>query len=218
MSAAEDRIRELAASLEPVRPIPPLWVAWAAAVGLAVVSLAAQWALGGSAPRVFDAAERPLDVATLAGIAVFGLAGIAAALASAVPGREWPARLGARVALVGLGVAVAAGLFGVLAADAPLARAELRACVGCIVHSLALGGAPALAVGAFVGCAAPRRPTRSAALVIGGAVAVGAAAVHATCASTSVAHWLLGHTLAPVVVAAVATLPLAALLARLARR
>ena len=212
----EERARALAATLEPVRPIPPLWVAWSAALGVALLSLAAQWALGGAGPRPVGMAG-PLDVATLVGLVAFGLAGVAAALASAVPGREGLARAGTWAAAAGLALALAAGLWGVVATDVPTVRSALRACLACIAHSLGLGAASALAVGAFVAWAAPQRPARTAALAIGGAVAVGAAAVHATCASENAMHWLLGHTLAPVFFAALATLPLAWLLARAKR-
>ena len=71
---------------------------------------------------------------------------------------------------------------------------------------------------AFIVYAAVQRPGRGTALAIAGDVALGAAAVHATCPSDSPLHWILAHTLAPIAAVIVLTAPLAALVARWTRR
>ena len=74
---AEEEIRELARDLAPVRPIPPLRLALAAAVALGLVALAAQWLLSGPGLRAGGAVASSLPyLATLAGIALvaFGVA------------------------------------------------------------------------------------------------------------------------------------------------
>ncbi len=217
---AEEEIRELARDLDPVRPIPPLRSALAAAVALGLVALAAQWLLGGPGLRAGDVGTwlTPPYLATFAGLALVALGAIGAALAGAVPGREVSARLGARVAAFGLVLAIAGGLWGIARGDAPAAGEDLGACLSCIGRAFTLGAAPTLLACAFILYAAVRRPGLGTALAIAGGVALGAAAVHATCPSDSPLHWVLAHTLAPIAAMIVLTAPLAALLARWTRR
>ncbi len=216
---AEEQIRELARGLAPVRPIPPLRSALAAAVALGLVALAAQWLLGGPGLRAGGAVASSLPyLATLAGLALVAFGAIGAALAAAVPGREVSARLGALVAAFGLVLAIAGGLWGIAHGGAPAAGEDLRACLSCIGRALTLGAAPALLACAFIVYAAVRRPGLGTALAIAGGVALGAAAVHATCPSDSPLHWIVAHTLAPIAAVIVLTAPLAALLARWTRR
>ncbi len=217
---AEEEIRELARGLAPVRPIPPLRSALAAAVALGLVALAAQWLLGGPGLRAGGVgAWLTLPyLATFAGLALVALGAIGAALAGAIPGREVSSRLGARVAAFGLVLAIAGGLWGIAHGDVPAAGEDLSACLSCIGRAFTLGAAPTLLACAFIVHAAVRRPGLGTALAIAGGVALGAAAVHATCPSDSPLHWILAHTLAPVAAMTVLTVPLAALLARWARR
>jgi formyltetrahydrofolate synthetase len=81
-------------------------------------------------------------------------------------------------------------------------------------HALQLGLASSLLASGFIAYAAMRRPSLGAALALTGGVALGAAAVHTTCPSDSALHQLIAHSLAPLVAAALLTLPLAALLRR----
>ena len=217
---AEEKIRELARDLAPVRPIPPLRSALAAAVALGLVALAAHWLLGGPGLRAGGVGTwltLPY-LATFAGLAFVALGAIGAALAGAIPGREVSSRLGARVAAFGLVLAIAGGLWGIAHGDVPAAGEDLSACLSCIGRAFTLGAAPALLACAFIVYAAVRRPRLGTALALAGGVALGAAAVHATCPSDSPLHWILAHTLAPVAAMTVLTVPLAALLARWARR
>ncbi len=216
---AEEKIRELAQGLAPVRPMPPLRAALAAALALGLVATAAQWLLGGPGLRAGGAGMSSLPyVATLAGLALVALGAIGAALAASVPGRGAAAGLGARVAALGLVLAIAGGLWGIARADAAVAGVDLRACLSCIRRALTLGAAPTLFGCAFILYTAVRRPGLGTALALAGGVALGAAGVHATCPSDSPLHWILAHTLAPVAAVIVLTAPLAALIARRTRR
>jgi hypothetical protein len=216
---AEEQIRELAQDLAPVRPIPPLRSALGAAVTLGLVALAAHWLLGGPGLRPGGGAVSSLPyLATLAGLVLVALGALGAALAAAVPGREATARLGAGVATAGVVLAVAGNLWGIVAGDGQMAGERITDCLSCIGRALTLGAAPVLLACAFIVYAAVRRPGAGTALALAGGMALGAAAVHATCPSDSPMHWLLAHTLAPVVAVLVLTAPLAALLARRTRR
>ncbi len=218
---AEEKIRELARDLAPVRPIPPLRAALAAAVALGLVALAAQWLLGGPGLRAGGVGTwwlTPPYLATFAGLALVALGAIGAALAGAIPGREVSSRLGARVAAFGLVLAIAGGLWGIAHGDVPAAGEDLSACLSCIGRAFTLGAAPTLLACAFIVYAAVRRPGLGTTLALAGGVALGAAAVHVTCPSDSPLHWIVAHTLAPIAAVMVPTAPLAALLARWTRR
>ncbi len=215
---AEEQIRELAQGLAPVRPIPPLGAALAAALALGLAALAAHWLLGGPGLRPGGPVVSSLPyLTTLAGLVLVAFGALGAALAASVPGREAAARLGGRIAASGAVSAVAGGLWGIVAGDA-LAGERITDCLSCIGRALSLGAAPALLTCAFLVYAMVRRPGPGTALALAGGVALGAAAVHATCPSDSPMHWLLAHTLAPVAAVVVLTAPLAALLARGTRR
>lgn len=216
---AEEQIRELARDLAPVRPIPPLRAALAAAVALALVSLAAHWLLGGPGLRPGGTAVSSLPyLATLAGLALVAFGALGGALAAAVPGREAAARLGARVAVTGVLVAVVGGIWGIVVGGGMAAGERITDCLSCIGRALTLGAAPVLLACSFIVYAAVRRPGPGTALALAGGVALGAVAVHATCPSDSPLHWLLAHTLAPVMAVLVLTAPVAAILARRLRR
>ncbi|HVN40028.1 MAG TPA: NrsF family protein [Myxococcota bacterium] len=212
---AEDRIRELARDLAPVRPIPPLrWVLGAAVVLGSAAPFAAHWLLGSPGFRSGSSAVSSLPyLATFAGLWLLALGALVAALAWCVPGRESAARRGVGVAASGAAVAVVGGLWGIVAGDGPVAGASLADCLPCIGRALALGTAPVLLACAFIVYAAVRRPGSGTALALAGGVALGAVAVHVTCPSDSPMHWLLAHTLAPVVAVLLLTGPLAAFVA-----
>jgi len=217
--SAEEQIRDLTRDLAPVRPIPPLRAALGAAVALGLVALAAHWLLGGPGLRPGGSAVSSLPyLTTLAGLALVALGALGAAFAAAVPGREAAARLGALVAGAGVVLAVAGGLWGLIAGAGLAGGVHIIGCLSCIGRALTLGAAPVLLACAFIVYAAVRRPGAGTALALAGGVALGAAAVHASCPSDSPLHWLLAHALAPVVAVLVLTAPLTALLARKARR
>ncbi|MEX2206450.1 MAG: NrsF family protein, partial [Myxococcota bacterium] len=217
VQSTEDRIHDLVRDLRPVRPIPPLRAAGAAVVGIFLLIVAGDWLLGGFSPRPGGdtAWSSPSYLAALFGLVLVAIGATSAALASAVPGREGAVRLGVRAGALGLLVAVAGGLWGLARSDLQFSTQELAACASCMSRSVQLGIASTVLACAYIVHAAMRRPSAGAALALIGGVALGAAAVHTTCPSDSALHQLVAHTLAPLVAAALLTLPLAALLRRL---
>lgn len=212
VQSTDERIHELVQDLRPVRPIPPLRAASAAVVGIFLLIVAGDWLLGGFTLRPgTDAAwSHPSYLAALFGLVLVAIGAASAALASAVPGREGALRLGVRVGALGLLVAVAGGLRGLVRSDPQFSKQEIAACVSCMSRAVQLGIASTVLACAYIVHAAMRRPSAGAAL--------GAAAVHTTCPSDSALHQLVAHTLAPLFAAALLTVPLAALLRRWPRR
>ena len=104
-------------------------------------------------------------------------------------------------------ISITSGLLSTPVADLGFDVAELFACLSCISHSAILGSLTALASCGFIAYAVLRRPGASTSLAIIGGVAFGAIVVHATCQATDGAHQLVSHVLAPLITAAVLTLP-----------
>lgn len=217
MSApTEELIREFARDLAPVRPIPRLRSVFATALAAGLIALGTHWLLGGPGLRPGGAGVWSFAyLATLAGLTLVALAALGAAFAVAVPGREFAARMGTRVAGAGFTVAVTGGLWGVAHSGiaAPIGE-EILACLSCFTRALAIGAVPVLLACAFIVYTTLRRPGLGTSFGVAGGIALGAAAVHATCPSDSALHWLLAHTLAPPMAILVLTVPLAALVAR----
>ncbi len=212
-------IDELAADLRPVRPIPRLRTALLVLVGLwlAVAALGALWlGLRPDLPE-FLAAHRGASV-VLGGLTLAGLAGLAAALAFAVPGREGIAWSAALAALGGLAVAAGTGVTLVLAA-APDATAGVSALqhLRCLAVACAVGLVPALGLMRFAGRAWPYRPLAVAVAAAAGAAAMGAVSTQATCRADGAVHLVLGHVLAPGLAVLLLTLPLLFALRRFTR-
>lgn len=219
MGMAEDRIRELAQDLTPVRPIPPLRAALAAAVAFGAVAVLAHGLLGGPGLRPAGSAVPTVPyLAVLSGLVALAFGALGAALATAVPGREAVLRLGIGVAAAGLVLALAGGLGGMALGQGLTGEESVTDCLWCIARALGLGAAPLLVTGAFLVYAVVCRPGLGTSLAIAGGVALGAAAVHVTCLIDSPKHWLVAHALAPALAALVLAAPLAALLARRVRR
>ena len=216
----EDRIRELARDLAPVKPIPRLRVVGAVVLVTWALAFVADELLGGRAlrPAADPAWASPSYLAALLGIALAALGATGAALASAVPGREGTARIGLRVTALGLALALAGWILGVSGGAGDHAGESAGAVLSCAGRALALGVVPALLACGFAARAALRRPVLAAGMALAGGVALGAVAVHASCPSNSPLHQLVAHTLAPVAAAALFTAPLAALLSHWGRR
>lgn len=216
----EQRIRELARDLEPVRPIPRLRMVELGVVASWAAIVFADWLAGGWAPRAASdsAWVTPSYLGALAGVALVAVGAISAALASAVPGREAAVRVGLRVTAVGAALALAGWALGVTIGPVDHGGEDLGSILGCATKALGLGVVPTLLACAFVAFAVLRRASVSAALAVGGGVALGAVAVHASCPSNSALHQLVAHTLAPAAAVILLTAPLAPLLGRWARR
>jgi hypothetical protein len=154
----------------------------------------------------------------LAALALAGVAGVVAALAAAVPGRERLARAGLAVGLAGMGVAAGVGTLLVVQSPPAAQEAPLSSDLSCLAVALVVGLLPALAVAVFAGRAAPHRPLVAVLAAAAGTAALGAVAAQASCPYADPEHLMLGHVLAPVAGAVLLTLPLLLALRRAAAR
>jgi len=216
--STEALLRRLSRDVAPVRPLPSLRrlsLLLLAVLG-GVLALEAAVA-GGPAGLVAGAPwSSGASLLLLAGLALAAAGAAGGALAGAVPGREREAR--AARALAGLGLLVATG--GALAwLRQAAAEPELpwASSLGCAARSLLLGLAPGALLLGFLAWGCEPRPRRGALLATGAAAAAGATLVHASCSDSGALHVVLGHCAVPLALAALAALPLGALLAR-ARR
>jgi hypothetical protein len=204
-----DLIRELARDLTPVKPLPRLRLVVGAVLGLWLAIGVACVAWEGLAPSFWLTLAMPLSAGGIfLGLLVAGVGGMLASLALALPGRERLARAG--LALGAAGLAIAAGVGIALVARSPLAAWRLPAGhdLSCLATALAVGVAPALALGWFAGRAAPFRPLAIALAAAAGAAALGGSVAQAVCPADEAMHLLLAHALAPAVGAFALTLPL----------
>lgn len=217
--STESLLRELPRGLEKVRPIPRLRSMLALTLGAFALALLADVLLGHPVPLLAPGVAwgDPVFVAVLAGLLLTAAGGIPAALAGAVPGREGAARWGLGVALLGALMAAGSGLWALARADAAGASPALSASLQCGGRASALGVVPALLLCLFLARAFERRPLLGAGLGATGALALGAVAVHASCADGRALHVLLGHWVTPTAVALVLALPLSLLVRRLSR-
>jgi hypothetical protein len=211
MSADSTRelIRELARDAAPVKPLPRLRFVALALLSLWLAIGVAGVAIQGLAPTFWEALTMPVSAGGIfAALLVAGLGGVVAALALAVPGRERLARFG--FALGGAGSMLAAGVGIALLMRSPLVewRWPEQHDLPCLAVALAVGFAPALALGWFAGRAAPFRPLALALAAAAGAAALGGSVAQATCAATDPLHLVFGHILVPAAGALVLTLPL----------
>lgn len=212
----EPMLRELASDLKPVRPIPRLRTVAVAVLAVWLLAVVVDWILGGAPPRV--GAGGPWSGAgflgVLAGLAVTAAGATLTALAGAVPGREGEARVGLRLAVLGLLLAAGGGVWAVSTAGDPAVGDPLGTGLSCLRHAALMGIPPALVTSVFLARALARRPRLGAACALAGGVALGALVVHTGCTHEGALHMLLGHALAPFAVALLLAFPLAAVVRR----
>jgi hypothetical protein len=139
----------------------------------------------------------------------------AAALAMTRPGRELLARGGLGLGLGGLALSVVVGAlcFG----GAPSAIGEARAlgaALSCGISGILFTLPLCLLCAFLLSTGTPRHLGLAASVAAFGATAFGALAVHFTCPSPSVWHWIIGHALAPALGAILLALPVRALARR----
>ena len=218
--ATESLVRRLARALEPVRPIPRLWVIATLVVALGVLAFAADLLLGGQGfrPRGDPAWASPIYWVIFFGLAVAAIGGLSGAVASAVPGRRTALRFGVGAAAIGLALAIGAAMAGLRGKSGGVSADEILACLWCMGRAAEIGLLSLIAAAGFVAYAAALRLGASAALAVVGSVALGAAFVHVTCPSDDPIHHLVAHALTPVFAAATIAAPLAIVLRRLKRR
>jgi hypothetical protein len=217
--STRELIRTLAGDLAPVRPLPRARLVAAAVLLLWLAIGLADVAWQGLAPTFWQTLAKPVSAGGLfAGLLGAGLGGVLAAIALAIPGRERLAR--AALALGGAGLAIAAGVGLALVARSPLAEWRLPVAhdLPCLLTALVVGLAPALALAAFAGRAAPHRPLFIALAAAAGAAALGGSVAQATCAASDAIHLVLAHSSAPALGAFALTLPLLVAIRRGQRR
>ena len=219
-STTEALVRRLSRNLEPVRPIPRLWVVATLAVALGVFAFTADLLLGGQGFRPLGdpAWARPSYWVILIGLGATAIGGLVGAAASSVPGRTLALRAGVAATVSGLALAIGAALVGLRGASAPVSADEILACLWCMGRAAEIGLLSLLAAAGFVAYAAALRLGASAALAVVGSVALGAAFVHVTCPNDDPLHHLVSHALTPVIAAGMITVPLAIVLKKLKRR
>lgn len=201
--STESLLTELARELRPVRPIPRLGVAALAVLAAWAVAVGLSWGLGGVRPRLAEPGglADPVFASIFAALGIAALGGVIGGLARAVPGRESLARVGMAALALGFTGVVIAAAFGSFPIEAGAAPSPSRT-LGCVVHSLLLGVAPALLGFAWLARAFEPRPVLGAGVAGLAAAALGAFAVHASCITGNGLHMLVGHGLGPAAVAA----------------
>lgn len=211
----EQLLRELARDVSPVRPIPRLRAATAGVLALWAIVVLLLWMQG--SPPAGAARTIPWQApgygAVLVGLALIAGGATLAALAGAVPGREWASGASGCVALLGLLLAVGGGLIAVAEAGSRGA-AEWSSSAACIRHAAALAFLPALAALLFLARGYAGRPVLSAALGVTGTVALGAVVVHVSCRAGGGLHMLLGHALAPLLLGFLVAAPIGLVIRR----
>jgi len=139
----------------------------------------------------------------------------AAALAMTRPDRELLARGGLSLGVGGLALSavVAALCFGGAPSTAGNAGA-LGQALSCGLSGILFTLPLSLVCAYLLSTGAPRHLGLAASVAAFGATAFGALAVHLTCPSLSVWHWITGHALAPALGAVLLALPVRALARR----
>ncbi len=209
----EDRIRELVRDLRPVRRIPRLRSVFGAAVAFVVVATALLAGLGGPGLRSLpEPAARLPYLCVLVGLIGSMSGALVGGLAAVVPGRARVARRSFWWAGAGLALATFVAVAGMIAQGHGGLAATWASAWHCVVRAFVLALGPLVLAFLFIRRTASPHVVPAIAFVLWGAVALGAAAVHGTCASDEPGHWLLGHALPPLAAVLVLTLPLALLL------
>jgi hypothetical protein len=212
---SERLVRELARDLVPVRRIPRLRVvALLLAAGALCLSALVVSVLG-LRPDVRAGTASASYLGIVAGLGLFSLGGLVAALGASVPGRAALVRAGlaALAAAVALWMAALVAQLGGGARLGPLDSAWLGTSARCLLIATGVGMLPALALLRFVGSAFAVNPRVAVGIGAAGMVAFGSLSVHLTCSADEVLHVATAHLMGPLVVGA-----LLALLLGVARR
>lgn len=212
----ESLITSLQRDLQPVRPVPRLRMHLGVFLAVVVSLAGLVVSLLGPRPDALTLLGQFGPFAAIGGgLVIAALGAVLAALASARPGREWVASTAFFAASATLAVSAGAASLMFLGATPatstpPPASQDLH----CALVAIALAVPPALLLARLARAGAPQRPGWSGLLAALGATALGALAVHLTCAAPGGWHWVTSHALAPVAGAVMLTVPLAWLLRR----
>ncbi len=193
-----DFARELARDLTPVERIGRL--------RMGLLRVFAGWALAACAVLLMKGISANLSDPTLMfgglgalllGLALVGLGGLVAALASSVPGREGTARMGAVTAACGALVALGLGATLLVGSPATSAAPTLYSDVACFLMAVTVALLPAMGALLYVARAVPRRPGAVLFAVGLGAVGLGAFTAEVVCMDMALRHLIVSHALAP---------------------
>ncbi|MCP5057187.1 MAG: DUF1109 domain-containing protein [bacterium] len=216
---SEELIRVLARGLEPVQPLPPLRFVVGGLLGLWGLVAAVGVVVFGSRPDLAEAWLGQGGVAfVFAGLGLAGIAGLVAAVALGVPGRERLVSWMVLTAGAGMVLAAAGGSLLFLESPMPWRGGGWSADLNCLAVAVAVGILPALGVVAFAGRAAPFRPLVLVVAAAASAAALGTVVAQASCPMADLRHLLMGHVLAPAAGALVLSTPLLIALRRIGRR
>jgi hypothetical protein len=205
-------IDELVGDLAPVRRFPSLGTGLAFALGAWGIAAGLSTFLHAGPNALFQKASSDLwFVLVVSGLSVAGVAGCAGAISSVLPGREDETRRAGWVAALGLGVAVFVGATANWFGVDPVATSFAKD-AGCFMLGATIGIAPLGVLVLLERRGFIQQPARSALIALAGGFALGGLAVQLFCQQSGASHTLLGHISVPVVMAAIATLPLAWLL------
>ena len=209
-------IAKLAADLELVKPIAPIWQGVAGLFLVAAFTAAGVFASQGPTPSVWSNFLRDLTyAAVLIGLVAAVAGSWTGALASVIPGRELLLRLGSGVAVAGLLLALCVAAWLTPWGSARLEpAASLLACIGRAAGFAALPAAAALGLTARGWSG---RPAVTVGLGVLGAGAAGALLVHLTCPTVEPLHALFTHASPPILIALLVTGAMAPSMGRWAR-
>ena len=216
-TSTDELISSLARGIRPVRPVARLgWQVAGVSAFAAVLSVALVMLLGMRRDELGAGAGSAPFLWMSLGLALLGLGGVVAALASSRPGRERLERYAVTIGFLALALcASAAGL--VLVGGTP-SRGDpgwggVRE-LPCALFALTLAIPPALIVIRLAASAAPLRPRRTALWAGWGATALGSLAAHLTCRTPGAWHVVLTHAAIPVLGGLLLIAALSALLRR----
>jgi len=207
-----DLVDELVQDVAPVRRFPALSTSLGLVLsGWILATAIAASRHGEPLDLVARSIGNPWFALTLVGLAIAGLAGCLGAVVDLVPGREATARRAGRATVVGLASSLVAGAAAIWTGVDPTITswAEDGACLGL---GATIGLVPMIGLVVLERRGFIQRPPRSAAIALAGAFGLGGLAVQATCQHVGAHHMLLGHIAVPLVVLALATIPLARML------
>ncbi len=209
-SDTEKLVGALARDLMPVQRIPPLRRV-ALGKGLLALSLAAA-AVGvlGLRPDVRALAFGASYAGIIAGLWLFALGGLLAALGASVPGRQSVSHQGLAAMALALALWLGSGLAMLRqgAPIGPLDAAWLGLTGYCLAIASAVGLLPALALLRFVTRAFPYRPAVALGVGAAGMVAFGSLSVHLTCSADELLHVASAHLVGPIAAGALLGLAL----------
>jgi hypothetical protein len=156
----------------------------------------------------------PIAFGVLLGLFVAAAGATLAGLSGAVPGLEKDASAGWTIAGVGLFLVAGTMLWGAFGQSAQTPSFQLSDCLWCGAFALAFAAAPMVLASGFIMRGWVANPLPTAFAAAGGAVGLGAVAVHAMCLDAGSMHILLGHLFMPLSAAGLLAIPLAAFVHR----